>query len=103
MYQTIIYFKCNQTEIHRELLVKKYVQWNVSQGIQWIVSQYAQLQVIISIIKQAYNCRNESQCVNLIKQLQTEVKHKGVHSTVFNIISNNTIQCYTKGENCLVK
>jgi len=30
------------------------------------------------------------------------VKHKGVHSTVFNIISD-TIQCYTKGENCLVK
>jgi hypothetical protein len=70
--------------------------------VQWTVSQYAQLQVIISIIKQAYNCTIESQYVNLIKQLQTEVKHKGVHSTVFSIISN-TIQCYTKGENCVVK
>jgi hypothetical protein len=38
MYQTIIYFKCNQTEIHRELLVK-YVQWTVSQGSHLIVSQ----------------------------------------------------------------
>jgi len=37
MYQTIIYFKCNQTEIHRELLVK-YVQWTVSQGSHLIVS-----------------------------------------------------------------
>jgi len=66
------------------------------------VAIYAQLQVIISIIKQAYKCATESQCVNLIKQLLTEVKHKGVLSTVFNIISD-TIQCYTKGDNCLVK
>jgi len=58
--------------------------------------------VIISIIKQAYNCTTEGQCVNLIKQLLTEVKHKGVHSTVFYIISD-TIQCYTKGDNWLVK
>jgi len=27
--------------------------------------------VIISIIKQAYNCTTEGQCVNLIKQLLT--------------------------------
>jgi hypothetical protein len=28
----LIYLKCNQTEINRELLVKKYVQWAVSKG-----------------------------------------------------------------------
>jgi hypothetical protein len=56
MYQTIIYFKCNQTEIHRELLVKKYVQWTVSQGRHWTVSQYMRkCSFTISIIKQAYN------------------------------------------------
>jgi len=56
MYQTIIYFKYNQTEIHRELLVKKCVQWTVSQGRHWIVSQYMRnCSVVISIIKQAYN------------------------------------------------
>lgn len=27
-----LYFKCNHTEIHRELSVKKYMQWTVSQG-----------------------------------------------------------------------
>jgi hypothetical protein len=38
MYQKIIYFKCKQTEIDGELLVK-YVQWTVSQGSHLIVSQ----------------------------------------------------------------
>jgi len=57
---------------------------------------------IVSIMKQAYSCTTEGQCVNLIKQLLTEVKHKGVHSTVSYIISD-TIQCYMKGDNCLVK
>ena len=55
MYQSVILFKCNETEIYGELLVKKYVQWTVSQGSHRIVSQYIHnCSVIISIIIQAY-------------------------------------------------
>jgi len=55
VYHTIILFKCNQTEIHGELLVQKYVQWTVSQRSHRIVLQYIhKCSFIISIIIQAY-------------------------------------------------
>jgi hypothetical protein len=49
MYQTITYFKRNQNEIHRELLVKKYVQWTVVTGkLLDCVAIYAMLLLALS-------------------------------------------------------